>query len=591
MFFAKSPTRFEINFPNLSFTDSIRIGFLKNTIYIVYLIIYMGFPLGIFAQDITLFLQAEKPISDGLKDSLGIPFKTTDFLFVQQKTDTIQDTLAQLGYIDNELVAIEKTTDTTYTATFNLGNQYSRVKIKYAQTDFSRKELQSITDDISDTHFTLPIQSIPKALTTLADISSNKGHPFTKLKLSEIEKLTDNTLYATLYIDRGKARTIDSIVIKGYEKFPRPYLTYYAGVKKGNTFNRKKLIEHNERINSLGFASTTKAPEALYRKDSTTVYFYLKKENNNHFDGILGFATDEITQKVIFNGYLNLILNNNLNYGEQFAINYKADGNKQIEFKTNLALPYLFKSRFGASGALAIFKRDTSFVTTERQLRTTYQAAPRSQIYIGYRHFTSNNLQEEAIAGVPIDNFNSKYFVFGGSYTRTQNNKMFPIRTKGGIDLGVGKRNRKDIKANQWRLEGHINHIFQLSPRSSFFVNNTTSMLISDTYLENELFRFGGINSIRGFDENSIDASLFSTLNTEYRLLLDNNIFIHSIVDLGYFENEPLSLKTELISFGFGLGIDTRGGLFRLLVANGRTAGQQFDFSSSKIHISISSRF
>jgi len=591
MFFAKTSIRFEINFPNLSFTYSIRTGFLKNTFYILYLIIYMGFPSGIFAQDIFLYLQAEKPISEGLKDSIGTPFKVSDLQFIEKKTDTLQQILAQLGYIDNEFVEIEKTTDTTYTAVFILGQQYPNVKVRYNQTDFSKKELQSISADISDTHFTLPISSIPRALTLLADINSNKGHPFTKLRLSEIEKNTDGTLHATLLMDEGKARSIDSIVIKGYEKFPRSYLKYYAGVKEGQIFNRKKLIEHNERINSLGFASTTKAPEALYRKDSTTVYFYLKKENNNHFDGILGFATDEITQKVVFNGYLNLILNNNLNYGEQFSINYKADGNKQIEFKTNLALPYLFKSRFGASGALAIFKRDTSFVTTERQLRTTFQAAPRSQIYIGYRHFSSNNLQEEAIAGAPIDNFNSKYFVFGGSYTRTQNNKMFPIKTKGGIDLGVGKRNRKNIKADQWRLEGHINHIFQLSPRSSFFINNTTSILISDTYLENELFRFGGINSIRGFDENSIDASLYSTINTEYRLLLDKNIFIHSIIDAGYFENQTLSIQTELISFGFGLGLDTKGGLFRLLVANGRTAGQQFDFSSSKIHISISSRF
>lgn len=591
MFFAKTSIRFEINFPNLSFTYSIRTGFLKNTFYILYLIIYMGFPSGIFAQDIFLYLQAEKPISEGLKDSINTPFKVSDLQFIEKKADTLQQILAQLGYIDNEFVEIEKTTDTTYTAVFILGQQYPNVKVRYNQTDFSKKELQSISADISDTHFTLPISSIPRALTLLADINSNKGHPFTKLRLSEIEKNTDGTLHATLLMDEGKARSIDSIVIKGYEKFPRSYLKYYAGVKEGQIFNRKKLIEHNERINSLGFASTTKAPEALYRKDSTTVYFYLKKENNNHFDGILGFATDEITQKVVFNGYLNLILNNNLNYGEQFSINYKADGNKQIEFKTNLALPYLFKSRFGASGALAIFKRDTSFVTTERQLRTTFQAAPRSQIYIGYRHFSSNNLQEEAIAGAPIDNFNSKYFVFGGSYTRTQNNKMFPIKTKGGIDLGVGKRNRKNIKADQWRLEGHINHIFQLSPRSSFFINNTTSILISDTYLENELFRFGGINSIRGFDENSIDASLYSTINTEYRLLLDKNIFIHSIIDAGYFENQTLSIQTELISFGFGLGLDTKGGLFRLLVANGRTAGQQFDFSSSKIHISISSRF
>ena len=38
-------------------------------------------------------------------------------------------------------------------------------------------------------------------------------------------------------------RTLDSIVIKGYDKFPRSYVKYYAGIKKGKTFNRKKLLQ------------------------------------------------------------------------------------------------------------------------------------------------------------------------------------------------------------------------------------------------------------------------------------------------------------------------------------------------------------
>lgn len=551
----------------------------------------MGFPTGILAQEITLSIQAEKPISKELKDAIGVPMQVADYRSLEKKADTVYRALTQHGYIDSEFLELKKVNDTAYTALFFIGKQYTTAIIDYTHTNFSKKELQSIASEVSDSHFTLPISAVSNALTRLAEYRSSKGHPFAKLKLSEIVKNTDNTLHATLLLDRGNFRTIDSIVVKGYEKFPRSYLTYYAGVRKGGVFDRKQLIEHNNRVNSLGFASTTKAPEALYREENTTVYFYLKKENNNHFDGILGFVTDEITQKVTFNGYLNLSLNNNLNYGEQFSINYKADGNKQIEFKTKLDLPYLFKTRFGASGALHIFKRDTSFVTTEQQIRTTYQVAPRSQTYIGYRHFSSNNLQEEAIAGVPIDNFNSKYFVFGGNYLKTQNNSMFPSKTLGAIDIGVGKRSNKSIKAEQWRLEGNLNHIFSISPRSSFYINNTTALLLSDSYLENELFRFGGINSIRGFDENSIDASLYSTLNTEYRFLLDENLFIHTLVDAGYFENKTLALKTELLSFGFGLGLQTKGGLLRLLIANGRTSGQQFDFSSSKIHISISSRF
>ena len=81
--------------------------------------------------------------------------------------------------------------------------------------------------------------------------------------------------------------------------------------------------------------------------------------------------------------------------------------------------------------------------------------------------------------------------------------------------------------------------------------------MISDSYFENELLRFGGINSIRGFEENSIYATLYGITNTEYRYKLNNSIFIHSIIDAGYFENKILNIKEKLFGYGFGFGILT----------------------------------
>jgi Outer membrane protein len=114
---------------------------------------------------------------------------------------------------------------------------------------------------------------------------------------------------------------------------------------------------------------------------------------------------------------------------------------------------------------------------------------------------------------------------------------------------------------------------------------------LSDTFITNELFRFGGITSIRGFDENSIDASFFSVLNTEYRYAFNASIYMHSIIDIGYFENQVFLQKEKLYSFGIGLGLQTKAGLFKLNIANGNSNKQDFEFSNTKIHISLTSRF
>lgn len=538
-----------------------------------------------------LTIQAEKPISKGMRDSLQLQASYSSFELVKQKTDTIFWSLLRMGYIDAELRQLKKENDSSYVADFYFGRKYSFIKIFFSDEDFSRREIQQISSKIGENYFLLPFEKIPNSMKKLTAIRNQKGNAFARLKLTEIEKDANDELTATLFVDNGNIRTVDSIAIKGYEKFPKSFLKYYAGIKKGKIFNKKKLVAQNENLNSLGFVSAIKPPEALFRKDSTIVYFYLEKQNNNQFDGILGFATNEETQKLELNGYLNLELNNNLNYGEQFLLNYKADGKEQVEFRTKATLPYLFATPFGISAELKIFKRDSSFVTSEQQLRATYQINPSSQTYIGYRGFNSSNLLDETVAGIPIEDSKSKFIISGASYVKTQNRRLFPIKTYLSLDLGVGTRESKKETESQYQAEGKLNNIFHLNQKNSIFCQITGSALFSDTYLVNELFRFGGITSIRGFDENSIDASLFSVINTEYRYQFNESVFIHSIIDLGYFENPALDLKQKLYSFGFGLGLTTKAGLFRFIVANGSTEEQNFELSNVKIHVSVSSRF
>lgn len=559
--------------------------------FLLYLIVYLGIITSAHSQDYKLHLKSEQEITRALKDSLGLPFRFSAKKDLNSQIDSLHEQLMAIGFIESEFLTTEIENDSTYIAMFHLGRRYGHMQIDYSESGFSKKELQKLGIPVHDTHFAISTTLAPYILKQLTQIKAESGHPFAKIQLRNFEKTDSGQLRAQLYVNTNKTRIIDSIAIKGYEKFPKPFLKYYAGIRKGSIFNQSRIVDQSEKIANLGFASSTRAPEVLFRKDSTTVYLYLQKENNNHFDGILGFSTDENTQKLQFNGYLNLRLNNNLNYGEEFSLDYKADGNEQIEFKTRLKLPYLFGTRFGLDGQLRIFKKDTSYVTTDQQLRTTYRIAPSMEAHVGMRKFVSNNLQDDLLSGILIEDFNSFFITFGGNFQKTQNNVLFPIKTMADLTLGTGKRTRGKISDSQWSVESQIFHTFQLGYRSSVFVNNSTAYLISNTYLENELFRFGGINSIRGFQENSLEASFYSVLNTEYRYLLNPTIFAHTIIDFGYFQNPTTDTASYLSGFGFGMGINTKGGLFRIIFANGKSQGQSFDFSSSKIHISISSRF
>ena len=565
---------------------------MKPLFYIlIYLNIYTAFFFNINAQNLNLKFKAQDSISQSTLDSLDLNATFINYLNLKKEVDALHNTLETNGFIENEMRSLQKKNDSTYIALYHLGPKYKSIQLFYSEKDFSKKELLQVSKKVTESYFVLPFNTIASSITKLNYLKTESGNAFARIKLENITKKKNRSLSANIILLKGVSRTIDSIKVKGYEKFSKSHIKYYAGIKKGNKFNKSKLIEKSNILNSLGFVSVTKPPEILFKKDSTIVYLYLKKEKNNLFDGILGFATDEDSQKLIFNGYLNLELNNNLNFGEEFLLNYKADGNDQQNFKAKLTVPYLFKTPFGLITELKIFKRDSTFSTSDQLIKVRYQINTTSKSYLGFKGYESSNLRKDNSTNIDVEDYTSKFILVGLSYTKTQNNILFPIKSIFNLDTEIGSRENDNTNESQIKASLLLHTIFNLNYKNSIYLKNNTKLLNSENYFTNELFRFGGINSIRGFNENSIDASFYSALNSEYRYQINQDIYVHSIVDFAYFENEIIALKQKLYSFGIGIGLQTTAGIIKFSIANGNTENQDFNFSNTKIHISILSKF
>ena len=542
------------------------------------------------AQNLHLKFKAQDPISQSTIDSLNLNTTFNNYLNLKEEADTLHHYLESIGFIENEMRSLKKKNDSTYVVFYHLGSKYKSIQLFYSEKDFSKRELLQVSKKVTDTYFILPFNAIEPSIDKLNVLKTKNGNVFARIKLENITKKR-NSLFADVKLLKGDSRNIDSIIVKGYDKISKSHIKYYAGIKKGKKFNKSKLIEKNNILNSLGFVSVTKPPEILFKKDSTIVYLYLKKEKNNLFDGILGFATDENSQKLIFNGYLNLELNNNLNFGEQFLLNYKADGNDQQKFRARLTLPYLFKTPFGIITELKIFKRDSTFSTSDQLIKVKYQISPNSKTYLGYKSYESSNLRKDNSLYIDVEDYTSNFLLTGVSYSKTQNNVLFPIKTEIYLDSEIGSKETKNTNETQVRASLMFHYIFNLNYKNSIYLKNSTQLLNSENYLTNELFRFGGINSIRGFNENSIDASFYSVLNSEYRYQFNQDIYVHSIIDFAYFENKIIALKQKLYSFGVGIGLQTGTSIIKFSIANGNAENQNFSFSNTKIHIGISSKF
>lgn len=155
-----------------------------------------------------------------------------------------------------------------------------------------------------------------------------------------------------------------------------------------------------------------------------------------------------------------------------------------------------------------------------------------------------------------------------------------------------GNRKIEDHSTTQSKLYVRTNYLWSLNYRNHIFIQNESSTLLSnDKLLNNELFRIGGSNSMRGFNEESILASSFSYFNLEYRVLTDNTSYIYTITDAGYIDNNIIDKDSKIYAIGVGYAFSTKFGFLDLSYALGGIANEPFNLDNSRFHLKIISFF
>ncbi len=540
-------------------------------------------------QSLKLNVKGETEVKTKIIDSIGYKSIFKNYLNLEEELTTLKNKLFRIGFIDTSIDSFSKQNDTIYIANLSLKNRINRIRIHY-DSIFNKDLLKLFNFTQKENYFEVNIIELEKNLDILNSKIAEEGDPFSSLQLININKLNSKLLVADLKVISNQKRRIDNIVIKGYEKFPKSYIKRFLKLKTGKTFNLNEIKNKVELLEDIRFASKIRDPEVLFTKDSTTLYLYVEKTRTNNFDGFLGFGTNENTNKIEFDGYLDLRLINNLNYGETLNLFYKSDEIDQQTFRIDTDLPYLFGSPIGLQLGLNIFRKDTTFSNAKQFAKINYQINSQHRIGAGVSSTSSTNLLENDTS--ILNDYTSNYYTLSYNFIKPQfYDPLFPVNFR--FDFSSGFGNRENNLSNQSQSVFNLDafKIFNLNPKNSVYTRVNGAILTSDDYLDNELFRFGGINSIRGFEENSLVANLYGVLNTEYRYRLSNSVYVHSVFDAAYFENQITDSKEKLFGFGFGLGLLTKSGLFRLNYSSGKSENRPFRLSDSKVHVSLTATF
>jgi len=549
-----------------------------------------------YTQNLYLKINGSNTLENKTIDSISYTtiHPNTKSLFNEIKI--LSEKISKEGYIDNKIVETKKANDSTYISTFELKNKIKRIHIYIGKNN----SVLNNTKDQNDT-IAIPYNEIENYLKKEASKVEKSGFALSKIKLENIQR-KNSTIYADLNIDKEKKRVVNSIILNyanpvSSDFFPKGHLKQLNKKYLNKTFNQEILKQLYEDINSFEFVSQTKYPEILFTNDSTKIYTYIEKRKANTFDGFIGFSNNE-DKKTTLNGYLDILLVNTLHAGEQFSLYWKSDGNQQRTFNTKLEIPYIFKTPLAIKAQLNIFKQDSTFQNTKTAIDLGYLLNYNSKIYLGYQETESSDIQNTNNS--KISDFKNSFITTNYEYKKTDyENSLFPQKSLIHSIIGYGKRNTNNSPetaepSSQFYTNINLAYNIEFNKKNYIYISPQLFYLKSDNYISNELFRFGGMNSIRGFSENSLQGNSVNLLLTEYRFLANQNLYLHSILDYGLYQDQtsPENKKfNNLLSIGIGAGILTSSGLLKLTIANGTTNNSDIKFYNSILSLSYNVKF
>lgn len=550
-----------------------------------------------FAQSFYLNINGVSKKQNQTIDSTSYNKKHPNLKSLFNEITLVSNQLTKQGYIDCEILKNEKTNDSTFTAIIDLKSKVKEVHIYIGANNSFYNENTTSKDSIF-----IPYSELEHFLNQEISSKEKAGFAFTKITLKNISK-RNSIIYAYLNLESEEKRILNSIILNytntdSKEYFPKGALKQLNKKYLNRTFNQEMIKNIYTDINSFEFISQTKYPEILFTKDSTKIYTYIEKRKANTFDGYIGFSNDE-NKKMALNGYLDILLINTLRAGEKFSLYWKSDGNQQITFNTKIEIPYIFQSRIGIKAQLNIFKQDSTFQNTKTDINLGYYLNYNSKLYIGYQSTESSDIQN--INNSSISDFNNSYLTTTFDLQKSDyQNPIFLNKAFIYSSLGFGKRTTNNSPetagtSNQFFTNINLKYNFELNSKNFININSQNFFLKSDNYISNELYRFGGINSIRGFLENSLQANMTTMILTEYRYLASKNLYINSILDYALYQDKTSNSHKngikKLIGLGIGTTIQTTSGLLKINLTNGGTKTSDLQLHNTIINISYNVKF
>jgi translocation and assembly module TamA len=449
--------------------------------------------------------------------------------------------------------------------------------------------------------------------------AENQGYPFATVGLDSV-RLNGHNIAGRVVLKRGPAITFDSLQIVGNSKTKKRFLTKYLQLFPGAPYSQQRVDAAAVLLRQLPYVRLRAEPEVRFARGRARVYLLLDERSSNQFDAIVGLLPNTGTAGGFqFTGDVNINLRNLRGGGKQIGLQWRKVDALTQSLDANYLHPNFFGTPLEVGGTFNLYKQTDNYLTIRPRLQVTYPTARAGRLTF-FAEQRSSRLLLDSMGYDGVKNRNvlpdyidSEANSYGIAYARTNLDDLyFPHR---GIFMSVqGGAGTKTIRQNanisealyagvalrttQYTFSARGERYFALGRQGVLLARLRGEGLFNQQYFLNDLFRLGGLNSLRGFSENQFYTNAYGVGTLEFRQFTGAEGYVFVFVDQAVLQAYQSDLTQgrsldQPTGLGTGISFRTAAGLFQFVYSVGRSsfAGQQLGLSSSKIHFGLTSRF
>lgn len=435
--------------------------------------------------------------------------------------------------------------------------------------------------------------------------SEQSGYPFATVELDSV-MIVKEGIYAKIAYQAGNYYEFDSLDYPENVSVKKQYLANYLQILPQQPFDQRKIDRAERRLRSLPYLHVKAAPTAIFDDGRVITRLAIQPKKASQLEGVLGFLPNANNGRLLLVGQFHLDLHNLFSSGKRLRFYWQQFKTSSQTLNLRYQHPNLLKTTLDVAGELDLLKEENTFLTVQSRLELQYQDATLGKIKALLQTRNARKIEENP--SLPAQ---TNFLSYGLAYEYQRlDNPLFPHKGWQFSCSALAGNKTLAFAANdtifsqfptttfQGQLAMDMAKYWRVGQNTSLMYRGRGMKIWNDYLFINELERFGGLQTMRGFNERAFFVSAFWLNTLSYRLHFDQQDAEESMlfvfIDQAWTErklwNETAS-RHQLRAIGAGLQLQTKAGIFQFIYALGKTDRQPFAFNQAKIHFGLMSRF